>query len=49
VFPLAPLLRAAADRGAVSGELYTGGWMDIGTPQRLQELDLRLRAGDAGG
>lgn len=38
-FPLAPLLRAAADRGAVSGELYEGAWMDIGTPERLTELD----------
>jgi MurNAc alpha-1-phosphate uridylyltransferase len=43
-FPLAPLLRAAADRGEVSGELYTGAWMDIGTPQRLADLDQRQRA-----
>lgn len=42
-FPLAPLLRAAADRGTVSGELYTGSWMDIGTPERLAELDRWLR------
>lgn len=45
VFALGPLLRAAADRGEVSGELYNGEWDDIGTPQRLRELDLRLRAG----
>lgn len=44
VFPLAPLLRAAAERRSVSGELYAGAWMDIGTPQRLQELDRQLRA-----
>lgn len=37
--PLAPLLREAAELGQVSGELYRGFWMDIGTPQRLQELD----------
>lgn len=49
VFPLAPLLRAAAARGAVSGELYTGMWMDIGTPQRLEELDRRLRSVDIPG
>jgi MurNAc alpha-1-phosphate uridylyltransferase len=42
VFPLAPLLRAAAAHGEVSGELYTGGWMDIGTPERLAELERRL-------
>lgn len=34
-FPLAPLLRRAADRGQVSGELHTGRWFDIGTPERL--------------
>jgi MurNAc alpha-1-phosphate uridylyltransferase len=37
--PLAPLLRAAMDRGQVSAELYHGPWVDVGTPQRLQELD----------
>ena len=39
---LAPLWRAAAERGEVSGELYEGGWSDIGTPQRLAELRARL-------
>lgn len=42
--PLAPLLRAAMGEGAVSGELHTGRWMDVGTPERLAELD-RLLAG----
>lgn len=32
---LAPLLRAAAERGDVSGELYRGRWRDIGTADRL--------------
>ena len=35
-FPLARLLRAAMQKGLVSGELYTGEWLDIGTPERLQ-------------
>ncbi|HEB78761.1 MAG TPA: nucleotidyltransferase family protein [Methylothermaceae bacterium] len=35
-FPLAPLLRRAAGRGQVTGELYRGTWMDIGTPERLE-------------
>jgi MurNAc alpha-1-phosphate uridylyltransferase len=35
-FPLAPLLRAAMAREAVSGELYPGFWMDIGTAERLE-------------
>lgn len=37
--PIAPLLRAAAERGQVSGELYPGQWSDIGTAERLQALD----------
>ncbi|MES9994424.1 MAG: N-acetylmuramate alpha-1-phosphate uridylyltransferase MurU [Candidatus Thiodiazotropha sp.] len=41
-FPLAPLLRTMMDRGLVSGECYRGHWMDIGTPQRLQELERRV-------
>lgn len=36
---LAPLLRAAMDRGLVSAELYHGPWTDVGTPQRLAELN----------
>jgi len=34
-FPLAPLLREAADRRQLSGSLYTGTWADVGTPERL--------------
>jgi MurNAc alpha-1-phosphate uridylyltransferase len=37
-FPLAPLLRAAAARGAVTGELHKGSWSDVGTPERLAAL-----------
>jgi MurNAc alpha-1-phosphate uridylyltransferase len=40
---LAPLWRAAAERGEVSGELYDGLWSDVGTPERLAELEARLR------
>ena len=36
---LAPLLRAAMVQNKVSGEKYTGPWHDVGTPQRLQELN----------
>ena len=43
-FPLAPLLRAAMTRNAVQGMHYQGRWRDIGTPQRLAELDEWLRA-----
>ena len=37
--PLAPLLRAAMALGKVGGEHYTGRWVDVGTPERLRELD----------
>ncbi|QKM65418.1 mannose-1-phosphate guanylyltransferase [Polynucleobacter tropicus] len=36
---LAPLLRAAMEQNKVSGEKYLGSWHDVGTPQRLQELN----------
>ena len=36
---LAPLLRAASDRGQVSGELFHGAWTDIGTAERLALLN----------
>ncbi|MBY0409058.1 MAG: nucleotidyltransferase family protein [Burkholderiaceae bacterium] len=38
--PLAPLLRRAMDNGRVSAQLYTGRWTDVGTPERLAELNL---------
>ena len=37
--PLAPMLRAAMDNHAVSASFYTGAWTDVGTPQRLAELN----------
>ena len=37
-FPLAPMLREAADQGRLSGSLYEGLWADVGTPERLSEL-----------
>ena len=40
---LAPLWRAAAERGEVSGELYPGLWSDVGTLERLAQLEARLK------
>lgn len=42
-FQLAPLLRAAMTENRVTGEVYTGRWHDIGTPQRMEQLDRDLR------
>jgi MurNAc alpha-1-phosphate uridylyltransferase len=36
---LGPLLRQAIAKGRISGQKIDGFWMDIGTPERLQELD----------
>jgi MurNAc alpha-1-phosphate uridylyltransferase len=43
VAPLAPLLRAQMALGKVGGEHHAGRWIDVGTPQRLHELDAELR------
>ena len=40
--PLAPLLREQIALGKVSGEHHRGLWVDVGTPQRLAELDRQL-------
>ncbi|MBC5782725.1 nucleotidyltransferase family protein [Ramlibacter sp. USB13] len=36
---LAPLLRTAMDQGRVGAELYHGPWVDVGTPERLAQLN----------
>lgn len=36
---LAPLLREAMGHNKVSGEKYSSPWHDVGTPQRLEELN----------
>ena len=37
-----PLLRQAMARNAVRGARHTGRWTDVGTPERLAELDAEL-------
>jgi MurNAc alpha-1-phosphate uridylyltransferase len=44
IAPLAPLLRAQIALGKVSGEHHQGFWADVGTPQRLAELDRQVRS-----
>ena len=36
---LGPLLRRAMDAGRITASLYTGRWTDVGTPERLAELN----------
>lgn len=40
---LAPLLRTAMTKGWVTGVKHCGVWHDIGTPERLKELDSVLK------
>ena len=40
--PLAPLLREAAGKGLLSGELHDGMWHDVGTRERLAALETLL-------
>ncbi|HEX7371062.1 MAG TPA: nucleotidyltransferase family protein [Rhodanobacteraceae bacterium] len=42
-FSLTPLLRAAIARGDMSWRYHRGTWTDVGTPERLAELDTRLQ------
>jgi len=42
-FRLTPLLRAAMANDAISGSHYRGAWTDVGTPQRLAQLEAELR------
>lgn len=42
-FALGPLLREQSELGRITAEVFKGHWMDIGTPQRLQEIDAQVR------
>lgn len=43
VMKLRPLLDAAIAAKTLTGERHAGRWVDVGTPQRLAELDAELR------
>jgi MurNAc alpha-1-phosphate uridylyltransferase len=40
---LAPLLRKAIDNNRATAQYYQGVWLDIGTPERLKQLDEKLK------
>ena len=40
---LAPILRRAIQENKVTGEYFSGEWIDVGTPERLQQLDNQLK------
>lgn len=41
-FPLAPILKEAINKHQVTGELFDGYWLDVGTVERLRELEAHL-------
>ena len=43
IMKLRPLLDAAIAAGTLTGERFAGRWVDVGTPQRLAELDQELK------
>jgi len=46
-FKLAPLLKQAMAEGQVTGDHYTGYWLDVGTAERLQDLEQHLMSRSA--
>lgn len=46
VAKLAPLLGQAIARGKVGGQHFSGTWTDVGTPERLRQIDLQLSTVD---
>ena len=43
IMKLRPLLDAAITAGTLTGERHDDLWVDVGTPQRLAELDAEIR------
>lgn len=43
VFPLRPLFIRAMQENLLTSEYYGGQWLDVGTPERLQEADRLAR------
>lgn len=43
IFSLTKLLNKAITDGTITAEYYDGTWLDIGTPERLKELDQQLQ------
>ena len=43
VFSIVPLLKRAISAGSVSGEYFDGRWFDIGTPERLNQINQLLK------
>lgn len=47
-YSVTPLLREAMRRDKVGGEYYAGQWVDVGTPERWQDIQHRLQMKEQG-
>lgn len=45
IFPLEPILEKAAESNMLTGEVYEGTWLDVGTPERLDQAQEVLASG----
>ncbi|GJM06530.1 MAG: mannose-1-phosphate guanylyltransferase [marine bacterium B5-7] len=41
-FSIVPIWREKVEQGLISGEYYSGIWHDVGTPERLEQLQLEM-------
>jgi len=48
-YPLAPMLREAMAANQLAGQVMTACWVDVGTPERLNRLESKLRSPECGG
>ncbi len=44
ILPLTPLLKQAAGQGKITASVLSSSWTDVGTPQRLEQLNLGLQS-----
>ena len=42
-FPLAALYKSGIESGAITGEIYSGKWFNVGTPEDLRDLNLLFK------
>lgn len=47
IFPLYQVFRNAISLGRLAGHHHSGDWIDVGTPERLEWLDIALGAGES--
>ncbi len=46
VFPLREVFESAIEKKKITGEVYNGFWLDVGTPERLEALRAHVLDGD---